>query len=183
MRKLFNFMKPYAGSVFAILCVLMIQAYCELSLPTYTSNIVNIGIQQSGIDENVPKTILEEDLKKLLVFIPLDEQKTVQEAYEEGKYDAYHYTGDREGVILRLKEDILNDKKKLKELSDILTKPMMLVSGFNSESDMAKQMKEQMTQMPEEQWEQAIQEITKKLDDMPDSILEQAGTAYVRQRH
>lgn len=183
MRKLFNFMKPYAGSVFAILCVLMIQAYCELSLPTYTSNIVNIGIQQSGIDENVPKTILEEDLKKLLVFIPLDEQKTVQEAYEEGKYDAYHYTGDREGVILRLKEDILNDKKKLKELSDILTKPMMLVSGFNSESDMAKQMKEQMTQMPEEQWEQAIQEITKKLDDMPDSILEQAGTAYVRQAY
>ena len=179
MRKLFNFMKPYAGSVFAILCVLMIQAYCELSLPTYTSNIVNIGIQQSGIDENVPKTILEEDLKKLLAFIPSDEQKTVQEAYEEGKYDAYHYTGDREGVILRLKEDILNDKKKLKELSDILTKPMMLVSGFNSESDMTKQ----MTQMPEEQWEQAIQEITKKLDDMPDSILEQAGTAYVRQAY
>lgn len=179
MRKLFNFMKPYAGSVFAILCVLMIQAYCELSLPTYTSNIVNIGIQQSGIDENVPKTILEEDLKKLLAFIPSDEQKTVQEAYEEGKYDAYHYTGDREGVILRLKEDILNDKKKLKELSDILTKPMMLVSGFNSESDMTKQ----MTQMPEEQWEQAIQEITKKLNDMPDSILEQAGTAYVRQAY
>ena len=63
MSKLFKFMKPYAGSVLTILCVLMIQAYCELSLPTYTSNIVNIGIQQSGIDENIPKTIMEEDLE------------------------------------------------------------------------------------------------------------------------
>ncbi len=219
MSKLFKFMKPYAGSVFAILCVLIIQAYCELSLPSYTSNIVNIGIQQSGIDENVPKTILKEDLEKLLLFVPTDEQKKVQEAYEEGKYDAYRYTGGVEGTILRLREDVLNKKERLEELSDILTKPMMLVSGFDSESDMTKQIEEQMKQqmseqmqaqqmqeeqmqaqqempdmaemsiydifsmMPEEQRGQTVQKITEKLADMPDSILEQAGTAYVRQAY
>ncbi|MEZ3437229.1 MAG: ABC transporter ATP-binding protein/permease [Lachnospiraceae bacterium] len=219
MSKLFKFMKPYAGSVFAILCVLIIQAYCELSLPSYTSNIVNIGIQQSGIDENVPKTILKEDLEKLLLFVPSDEQKKVQEAYEEGKYDAYRYTGGVEGTILRLREDVLNKKERLEELSDILTKPMMLVSGFDSESDMTKQIEEQMKQqmseqmqaqqmqegqmqaqqemtdmaemsiydifsmMPEEQRGQTVQKITEKLADMPDSILEQAGAAYVRQAY
>ena len=51
MRKLFQFLKPYAPRVLLILCVLVVQAYCDLSLPTYTSNIVNVGIQQSGIDE------------------------------------------------------------------------------------------------------------------------------------
>lgn len=132
MSKLFKFMKPYAGSVFAILCVLMIQAYCELSLPTYTSNIVNVGIQQSGIDENVPKTILEEDLEKLLMFVPSESQETVREAYEEGKYDAYHYKGKDSGIILRLTEKYLDSEEKTEELSDILTKPMMLVSGFDS---------------------------------------------------
>ena len=159
MSKLFKFMKPYAGSVFAILCVLIIQAYCELSLPSYTSNIVNIGIQQSGIDENVPKTILKEDLEKLLLFVPTDEQKKVQEAYEEGKYDAYRYTGGVEGTILRLREDVLNKKERLEELSDILTKPMMLVSGFDSESDMTKQIEEQMKQQMSEQMQaQQMQE-------------------------
>ena len=204
MSKLFKFMKPYAGSVFAILCVLMIQAYCELSLPTYTSNIVNVGIQQSGIDENVPKTILKEDLEKLLIFVPAKQKAAVQDAYEEGAYDAYHYTGDPEGTVLRLKEDHLKDEEKTRELSDILAKPMMLVSGFESDSDMTKQMEDEMKKqmtgqmqdqdmgagemsvfglfavMPEEQREQTIEGITEKLDGMPDSILEQAGTAYVR---
>lgn len=45
MSKLFKFMKPYAAAVLSILCVLLLQAYCDLSLPTYTSDIVNIGIQ------------------------------------------------------------------------------------------------------------------------------------------
>lgn len=46
MSKLLKFLKPYAGAVLAILCVLIVQAYCDLSLPTYTSEIVNVGIQQ-----------------------------------------------------------------------------------------------------------------------------------------
>ena len=49
MGKLLKFLKPYAGAVVAIICILVVQAYCDLSLPTYTSDIVNVGIQQ--IDE------------------------------------------------------------------------------------------------------------------------------------
>ncbi len=202
-------MKPYVASVFAILCVLMIQAYCELSLPTYTSNIVNVGIQQSGIDESIPKTIAEEDLEKLLLFVPSDKQETVRAAYEEGKYGAYRYTGEGSSEILRLSETVLDSEEKLGELSRILAKPMMLVSGFDSGSDMTKQMEKQLKEqiqkqmagiqeqaplpemeemsvydifamMPQEQREQMVSAITEKLDDMPDSILEQAGTAYVR---
>lgn len=44
MGKLLKFLKPYAGAVVAIICILVVQAYCDLSLPTYTSDIVNVGI-------------------------------------------------------------------------------------------------------------------------------------------
>ncbi len=162
MRKLFKFMKPYAASVFAILCVLMIQAYCELSLPTYTSDIVNVGIQQSGIDENVPKTIRKEDLEQLLLFVSPESQTAVREAYEEGRYSAYHYTGENTGTVLRLKDSVLRDEDELVKLSDILAKPMILAMGSVSGEDMGMKVKEQLK------------------EPIPDSILEQAGTAYVR---
>ena len=61
MQKLFKFLKPYAGAVLAIFCVLMLQAYCDLTLPAYTSDIVNVGIQQKGIDEKIPYVLGEED--------------------------------------------------------------------------------------------------------------------------
>ena len=72
MRKLFQFLKPYAPRVLLILCVLVVQAYCDLSLPTYTSNIVNVGIQQSGIDEEIPENISEEEMNRLLLFVSED---------------------------------------------------------------------------------------------------------------
>ena len=56
MGKLFKFLKPRVGAVLAIVAVLIIQAYCDLSLPGYTSDIVNVGIQQGGIDSAIPKT-------------------------------------------------------------------------------------------------------------------------------
>ena len=87
MTKLLKFLKPYAGAVAAIICVLIVQAYCDLSLPAYTSDIVNVGIQQSGIDEKVPEEISEEDLGSLMMLAPSDKQEEIQEAYEESKGD------------------------------------------------------------------------------------------------
>ena len=46
MRKLFKHLKPYAATIAAIVVILIVQAYCDLSLPSYTSDIVNVGIQQ-----------------------------------------------------------------------------------------------------------------------------------------
>ena len=79
MRKLFQFLKPYAPRVLLILCVLVVQAYCDLSLPTYTSNIVNVGIQQSGIDEEIPENISEEEMNRLLLFVSEDDRQDIQD--------------------------------------------------------------------------------------------------------
>ena len=81
MGKLFKFLKPRVGAVLAIVAVLIIQAYCDLSLPGYTSDIVNVGIQQGGIDSAIPEQIAKDDMEKLLLFVSKDDQKIVMDAY------------------------------------------------------------------------------------------------------
>lgn len=147
MIKLFKFLKPYGGAVLAILCVLVVQAYCDLSLPTYTSDIVNVGLQQKGIDEKVPEMIGEEDLDHLLLFVPAEKQETVKEAYVAKEAVSENY----EGNVLELAEDVKEDKDRVEELSEILGRPMLLCSGFDSGSDSAVEMEKQMKQQMEEQ--------------------------------
>lgn len=55
MIKLMKYLKKSAGYVALIIALLFLQAYCDLSLPDYTSKIVNIGIQQKGIEDGVPQ--------------------------------------------------------------------------------------------------------------------------------
>lgn len=150
MKKLFRFLRPYSGSVLMILIVLMVQAYCDLSLPTYTSDIVNVGIQQSGITEKVPDEIAKEDLEHLLLFVPSAQQKTVQEAFEESQ-KSYDY----DGKVLALKESVKEEQEE--ELASVLAVPMMMVSGIDSGSDTAVQMEEEMRQKMKEQMQAAAQ--------------------------
>ena len=84
MGKLFKYLRQHAGVVLAIIVVLFVQAFCDLSLPTYTSDIVNVGIQQGGIDTTVPEQMKESDLEDLLLLVPQKDADTVREAYREG---------------------------------------------------------------------------------------------------
>ncbi len=168
MRKLFKFLKPHGGAVLAILCVLIVQAYCDLSLPTYTSDIVNVGIQQKGIEEKIPYEISGEDFGHLLLFVPADKQGTVEDAYEESA-ESYEY----DGTVLRLKEGIRNDNDRIQELSEILGRPMLLCAGFDSGSEFAvemeTQMKKQMEEKMQEQIDLQIEEQMKNLQ-MPEAM-------------
>ena len=194
MRKLFQFLKPYAPRVLLILCVLVVQAYCDLSLPTYTSNIVNVGIQQSGIDEEIPENISEEEMNRLLLFVSEDDRQDIQDAYEKSS-ESFDYDGE----VLTLKDSVKSDNKKLDALTEEMKLPMMLTAGFENGSDTTKQMegqlKEQMSQVPgiekmsvfdifgmmdDTQRAAIVDKITEQMDKMPDSILDQAATSYVK---
>ena len=152
MSKLLKFLKPYAGAVLAILCVLIVQAYCDLSLPTYTSEIVNVGIQQGGISETIPEEIGQNDLVKLLLFVASDRQDTVRDAYEVSKKE-YDY----DGKVYTLKKSVRDDEKKLEKLTGILGKPMLLVSGFESGSDMTKKMQDEMKSQMQSQLQDQVE--------------------------
>ena len=194
MRKLFQFLKPYAPRVLLILCVLVVQAYCDLSLPTYTSNIVNVGIQQSGIDEEIPENISEEEMNRLLLFVSEDDRQDIQDAYEKSS-ESFDYDGE----VLTLKDSVKSDNEKLDALTEEMKLPMMLTAGVENGSDTTKQMevqlKEQMSQVPgiekmsvfdifgmmdDTQRAAIVDKITEQMDKMPDSILDQAAISYVK---
>lgn len=194
MRKLFQFLKPYAPRVLLILCVLVVQAYCDLSLPTYTSNIVNVGIQQSGIDEEIPENISEEEMNRLLLFVSEDDRQDIQDAYEKSS-ESFDYDGE----VLTLKDSVKSDNEKLDALTEEMKLPMMLTAGFENGSDTTKpmegQLKEQMSQVPgiekmsvfdifgmmdDTQRAAIVDKITEQMDKMPDSILDQAAISYVK---
>ena len=194
MRKLFQFLKPYAPRVLLILCVLVVQAYCDLSLPTYTSNIVNVGIQQSGIDEEIPENISEEEMNRLLLFVSEDDRQDIQDAYKKSS-ESFDYDGE----VLTLKDSVKSDNEKLDALTEEMKLPMMLTAGFENGSDTTKQMegqlKEQMSQVPgiekmsvfdifgmmdDTQRAAIVDKITEQMDKMPDSILDQAAISYVK---
>ena len=194
MGKLFKFLKPYAAAVAAIICILVVQAYCDLSLPTYTSDIVNVGIQQGGIDETVPDTISKKDLNHLLLLVPSDRQKIVKNAYTES-VEKYDYNG----TVMELKASVKEDKKKVDRLSEILGKPMLMAAGFDSGSEMTQKIEEQMrTQMSgipnvdkmdiydmlefmEAEGRNAlIGQMDQQMDSMQDSIIAQAAAGYIK---
>lgn len=196
MKKLFKYVGLYWRTVLLIFIVLFVQAYCDLSLPSYTSDIVNVGIQQNGIDETIPQVIAEEDMQKVLLFVTdTEEKQTVEESYEK---DENSY--DKKALVL--KESILNEKESQKDLSQILGIPMLLTEGFSSDNETIQQMEEQMKEqllaaqpqlnienldmfqilqmMPAEQVQMLVKEMQKQMSDMPDMIVEQAAVSYVK---
>ena len=165
-----------------------------LSLPTYTSNIVNVGIQQSGIDEEIPENISEEEMNRLLLFVSEDDRQDIQDAYEKSS-ESFDYDGE----VLTLKDSVKSDNEKLDALTEEMKLPMMLTAGFENGSDTTKQMegqlKEQMSQVPgiekmsvfdifgmmdDTQRAAIVDKITEQMDKMPDSILDQAAISYVK---
>ena len=192
MKNLFKFIGHYWKAVIAIVAILAVQAYCDLSLPAYTSDIVNVGIQQGGIEDKVPVAISEEEWNKVMLFVSQKDQDTVKDAYEkdESSYDKAAFV---------LKDSVKEDEAELKKVEDVLALPMMVTSGFGSGSKQTQKMekklkkqipKEMLTEdttvfdilqmMPQESREELVKEIKKEMKDMPDMILEQAAVSYAR---
>lgn len=189
MKNLFKYAAEHWKTLIVIIIVLFIQAYCDLSLPAYTSDIVNVGIQQGGVEDQVPESISVDEMNRLLLFVPSEDQDTVLDAYEEddSTYDVEAYV---------MKKDI--SEEDISSLEEILAYPMMMTADFESGSDMTAQIEEQMKaslpegtaqeemtvfdimqMMPEEQREAMVDTMEEQMTDMPDTILDQAAVSYV----
>ena len=211
MLKIMKYLKKSAVSVVAIIILLLVQALCDISLPDYTSKIVNIGIQQGGIENAVPEVIKENELKRLLMFVDNDDKDTVEDAYtlvksgdtNDEKYDEYveKYPKLETENVYVLKEI---DKEKNEKLNEILGKPEMALLAIEKDGEESKKIKEGilkmippqaamvmkdkslieiMETMPEEQLAPMRKEMFKKFDSMPDSIITQSAIAYVNNEY
>ena len=137
MSKIFKNMLPYWKSVIIIIALLFIQAWCDLSLPAYTSNIIDVGIQNNGVEHVVPVKMTREEYE-LAQFIMTDEEiDTWNSIYEEnGEYYELQETSD----------------KRLNEVDEELTLPLIMNYQMRAmEEDTFKQMLAQQTGTDPEQ--------------------------------
>lgn len=181
MVKIMKYLKRSVGSILCILALLFLQAYCDLSLPTYTSDIVNVGIQQKGIVDGVPEEIRSSSLEDLELFMDEEDQKIVESCY------------DREGEPCILKKDL--SKSERERLNEILGKPILLLYALTQDEERAQAVKEQMglppeadlldtvRQLPPETVEKMLESSSEQIDQMPDSLITQTAVAYVQQEY
>jgi len=159
MLKVLRNIKQSWISVIAIVILLIVQATCDLTLPDYTSKIVNVGIQNGGIEDVAPEEIRKTTMDSLLLFT--DEDETILASYEEKDNETY-----------KIKKI---SKEEIENLNNIMTKPLVITSYLNDEK--------MATQMPQEQREQVIIKINEQLDNMENSILEQAAIQIVKKEY
>ena len=115
--KLLKYLKGFKIAILSLVVILGVRVVAELALPTYTSNIVDTGIQQSGIEDAVPSKISEKSLNTLELFMSDDEIKQVTE----------NYTKDGDSYIL----NNVSDETRMK-LNNIFKETMTVVLGAKS---------------------------------------------------
>ena len=181
MSKIFKNMVPYWKTVLIVLVLLVIQALCDLSLPAYTSDIIDVGIINNGVEHILPEAITTEQFQMAEFFMTEDEKELWENSYEEkdGRYEC-----------------VVTDEKELDELDETLLLPILLNYQLSSmdESTLKESAAEQMgvdasalenvtvAQMLRGMGEEQIMAMRKSadamLDTMGSSTVKSMGIAY-----
>lgn len=175
MIKIFRYLKSSIVSILAIILLLFVQAWCDLTLPEYTSRIVNVGVQQSGIENAAIQVVGETTLNRFLLFLDEEDQKYILSSYE--KKGTYH-----KEQLFHLKEHVNEEK-----VSELLKKPMLIIS-YSSSEEASKMLKlpagadlfEMLEVMPVEQKEKMMKQVDENLKKIPDTIMDQAAISFVK---
>lgn len=205
MREIIKHLRKSWKRILLIIALLAVQAICDLSLPDYTSKIINVGVQQGGIEEVTPIVIRESTLNNLSLFLNKEEQQKIKEAYrhlEKEKLSKKEYKKYQKKYKILKEENIYILKKDAKEneLNDILEKPILIHYFFTSNSKEAKNMQQKMKEnMPVEMKSMSIMDILKQLPEkernnikkeidtsfskMPDSIMNQSAILAVKEEY
>ncbi len=208
MLKVLKNLKNSLGAVILIVILLCIQAATDLALPDYTSKIVNNGIQAGGIESSAPDIISKENMDTMLELTDKDEE--ILNNYTLVDNDLNHHEEKIIHKYLGKDYDVesgtiyvLNalDENQRTSLENIIAGPIMEMTSITNE-ETANKIKEQMlanvpetqrtylenmtltqilSQMPEEQKEQILEEFTKQIDEMNEQIKQQAAISSVKQ--
>lgn len=121
MLKLRKYLKPFAVSILVIVALLFAQAMCELTMPDYMSNIVNVGINSNGIEDGVLQAVRAQEYEKLALFMSEEEQQIFADNYtlvtpsqaSEAQLERYPALADEDVYLLR--EDAVNTHEEIRQ--------------------------------------------------------------------
>ena len=184
MLKVFKYLKSSIFSVIVVILLLFAQAFLDLTLPDYTSKIVNVGVQQGGIEDAAITDIGSNTYHTLLLLMDEDDRDYINKQYEiTDKYKG---------------EDIytLKDDSNTSKVSSIMSRPMLILyyaenMDSNSKSDEAisfelpegMSLEDSLLLMDDASRSEMIKSINKKLKDVPDSIVNQGAVSFVKSEY
>lgn len=122
MGKIFSYLGRYKASVLCIILLLVAQAYCDLSLPQYMSDIVDVGIQQGGIAHVSPDEMRKETLENLCLFLTEEEEEILRNSYQETEGGNY--------------ERKVRKKEELEALDELLGMPLAAMFSIMEEMNL-----------------------------------------------
>ncbi len=172
MGKILKYLSEHKSIIFAIFLLLIVQAYCDLSLPQYMSDIVDVGIQQSGIEYAVPEKMRQETMENLCLFMSEGDAAKLRESYQKLSDGNLELT--------------LRDKEDLQELEELLGMPMVVMSSITEQTGMDMDTLKALIdsgQMTREQILQSEAQAEENMGDMSESIISQRARLAVREEY
>lgn len=190
MFKVLKYAKQLWYIMLVILALLFVQVYCELTLPEYTSDIVDVGIQNKGVEYPIPEKMSEDTFETLSLFLTEEEASVVKTAYKKNK-DIYEV--DLRGL----------EEEEYDNLEDSMLNPELMLYLFTSDSEEAQAVQQQMFAaagdtagamqdmdilevikgMPQEQWAQLTSTFREKMEEYPDYMAEAMGIQFVMEEY
>ena len=167
MGKLFRDLWKHKAAVLLIVLLLIGQAYCDLSLPSYTSDIVDVGIQQGGIENAVPERMREETFNNIVLLLTEEERALAEESYTLA-----------EGI----RELNTSDRQTLERLDEAFGLPMVILSTLEeSGMDMSGFSQAMLNSgLTEDAIDGIRQQALDSMGDMSDSIISQRAVLFVQ---
>ncbi len=187
-------LKKSALAILFVIILLLIQAFCDLSLPSYTSNIVNIGILQAGIESSVPEVIRASQLEKSLLFLNQNDKDKLLSHYslinKENLNQDEWATYLKKYPLLDDEDLYIWDGEDETLISSLIADPLLIISTLELNPSKANMFHDINTKdgdiytilnnLPEEAREEMLKPIKEQIKLMPDTLKSQATVAYVR---
>ncbi len=193
MKHIFKTLRKYTWQIVLVIFLLFLQASCNLELPNYTSKIVDVGIQQSGIEDNVLEVVRESEYNKLMMFLDNDEKNVVNDNYTKINKNDSKYIDDysvlaNESVYV-LKDGIDKDTKD--KLNTILNYPIIMSQLLESNNDSLNSLfgdnsnitDLDLNSLTPEDLQMIISMSKEKISELEPSILEQYAINYVKNEY
>ena len=193
MKHILKTLRKYTWQILLVIFLLFLQASCNLELPNYTSKIVDVGIQQGGIEDNVLEVVRESEYNKLMMFLDNDEKNVVNDNYTKINKNDSKYIDDysvlaNESVYV-LKDGIDKDTKD--KLNTILNYPIIMLQLLESNNDSLNSLfgdnsniiDLDLNSLTPEDLQMIISMSKEKISELEPSILEQYAINYVKNEY
>ena len=155
-------------AILAVVCLLLVQAFCDLALPTYTADIVDVGIQQSGIESSVPEYLTQDTFETICMMLSPQDEEQLRSYYDQ-----------QDDVFVLNKQG----KQDTNQIESLVKYPLVICQYASQSDDFDLDQARQAYAagiVSKDDIAQEVQAVSEQLDQMSESIVDQQAIAAVK---